>query len=119
MAINKIVEQMGPATFSDVLETCGIEMIRDRIESAMNGVLTVYECIPGPLSRSQARLHVWRHLRRVIDEKRNDIQRQKDREAEYTGDRDVNSPLNPFRKRAPVDIEDSLGRSRTHNPMIL
>lgn len=120
---HKIFAQTEPATYQDVLNAYGFDMILERIESAMkNGLWNVFECIPGPLPRDKARLAVWRHLRRVIEEQRETHRKHLKREAEYRGDSNNQSPLNPFRKSPNVDIEDSfglVGPNRDYNPLIL
>ena len=116
-----------PATYQDVLDAYGIEMIRERIEKAVKGTVYHYDdrCViigdyPMPLPR--ARAHVWRHLRGVIEEQREIHRKRRQRESEYRGDPNSPSPLNPFRRSKEVDVEDSFGLTgadRDYNPLIL
>jgi len=117
-----------PATFKDVLDAYGIEMILERIEKAVRGCVYHYEdkCVAlggeFPMRRHRARLHVWRHLRSVIEENRETHRKRRAREDEYRGDPNSSSPLNPFRRSKEVDVEDSFGlrgADRDYNPLIL
>jgi len=101
-------EHPGRATFGDVLRAYGLEGVNDFIPRYLNDSVM----FPELDTPQKAEVHVWVHLRGVLDDLRQQDKRKAAMLESYDGDPASPSPLNPHRGKYTlaivIDVTDTL-----------
>lgn len=101
-------ESLEPVTFPDVIRAYGLEKINDFIPRYVSDNVM----FPELDTYAKAEVHVWVHLRGVLDDMRAQAKRKKEMLESYDGDPMSPSPLNPHRGKYRLsvvrDITDTL-----------
>lgn len=106
---SQVFSRSGRASDQDVMDAYGQDMIDEYVADAIpNGMHTVYEKIPGPLSENHATIAVYRHFKNIINQQRGINFKIESLCRRFEDDPDNPSPLNPMRTQTKLPIEDEM-----------